>query len=322
MHLSRVDLNLLVVFDTVYSEGGITAASRKLHLSQPAVSHALARLRELFGEPLFERHGRGVVPTPLARSIAGPVRAALASMQRTLLEAGRFEPAHAERGFRIGLREALEPAVLPPLARSLLAAGPGIHLATARHDRARLRQDLAAGEFDLVLDVLLPALEATPHERVFVDRLVVVGRRHHPALRRKRGSSGAPLDLDTYLALQHVSVSSRRRGLTQEDFVLGRLGRQRNVRLRCQSYVAACALAAATDLVVTLPERYARQIVKAEDSRIVPVPIAGLVLETYMYWTESAAADAANVWLREQVQRAFGARPAGRAGDAPSRPAR
>lgn len=306
MHLSRIDLNLLVVFDTVYTEGGITAASRKLHLSQPAVSHALSRLRDLFGEPLFERHGRGVVPTPLARSIAGSVRAALASMQRTLLEAGRFEPAQAERSFRIGLREALEPAVLPPLARSLLAAGPGISLATARHDRARLGQDLAGGEFDLVLDVLLPSVEAVPHERVLVDRLVVVGRRNHPALRRKRGSTGDPLNLDAYLALQHVSVSSRRRGPTQEDFALGRLGRQRTVRLRCQSYVAACVLAATTDLVVTLPERYAKQIVKTDDTRIVPVPIAGLVLETYMYWAEGTAADAANVWLREQVRQAVG----------------
>ena len=77
MHLSRIDLNLLVVFDTVFAAGSITAASHKLNLSQPAVSHALARLRDVFGEPLFERQGRGIAPTPLARSIAGPVREAL-----------------------------------------------------------------------------------------------------------------------------------------------------------------------------------------------------------------------------------------------------
>ncbi len=305
MHLSRIDLNLLVVFDTVYAEGGITAASRKLNLSQPAVSHALARLRDLFGEPLFERHGRGVVPTPLARSIAGPVRQALASMQRTLLEAGRFEPAAAERTFRIGLREALEPSVLPRLAQALAAAGPGIRLVAARHDRARLRQDLAAGEFDLALDVLLPVAEAVPHERVLTDRLVVVARRRHPALLPRRG----PLDLAGYLALGHVQVSSRRRGPTQEDFVLARLGHSRDVRLRCQSYVAACAVVAGSDLVVTMPEQYARQVVGTLDCRVVPVPVEGLVLETYMYWPENAGADAGNAWLREQVKRAIA--PAG-----------
>jgi DNA-binding transcriptional LysR family regulator len=112
MHLSRIDLNLLVVFDTVYTAGSITAASRRLNLSQPAVSHALARLREVFGEPLFERQGRGVVPTPLARSIAGPVRDALGAMERTFERAAAFEPTAAKRHFRIGLREALEPGHL------------------------------------------------------------------------------------------------------------------------------------------------------------------------------------------------------------------
>jgi DNA-binding transcriptional LysR family regulator len=104
MHLSRIDLNLLVVFDTVFTEGSITAASRKLSLSQPAVSHALARLRDVFGEPLFERQGRGIAPTPLARSIAGPVREALGAMERTFGQAAGFEPTTAERHFRIGLR--------------------------------------------------------------------------------------------------------------------------------------------------------------------------------------------------------------------------
>ena len=102
MHLSRIDLNLLVVFDTVFTAGSITAASRKLNLSQPAVSHALARLRDVFGEPLFERQGRGIAPTPFARSIAGPVREALGAMERTFGQAAGFEPTTAERHFRIG----------------------------------------------------------------------------------------------------------------------------------------------------------------------------------------------------------------------------
>ena len=92
MHLSRIDLNLLVVFDAVFTAGSITAACRQLNLSQPAVSHALARLRDVFGAPLFERQGRGIVPTPLARSIAGPVRAALGAMERTFEQAAGFEP--------------------------------------------------------------------------------------------------------------------------------------------------------------------------------------------------------------------------------------
>lgn len=303
MHLSRIDLNLLVVFDTVYAEGGITAASRKLNLSQPAVSHALARLREVFGEPLFERQGRGIVPTPLARSIAGPVRDALASMQRTLGEAGRFEPRVSSRHFRVGLREALEPSVLPRLARAIAEAGPEITLASARHDRPRLAQDLAAGEFDLALDVLLPLADRVPHERLLVDRLVVIARRDHPAL--KRLGKRRPLDLDTYLALEHIQVSSRRRGPTLEDMAPRPLGRTRRVRLRCQSHAAACRIVAGTDLVVTLPEVYAKHVLEPGQHRVWPVPLEGLTLETYMYWPENSADDAANRWLRERVREAL-----------------
>lgn len=303
MHLSRIDLNLLVVFDTVYTEGGITAASRKLNLSQPAVSHALGRLRELFGEPLFERQGRGIAPTPLARSIAGPVREALAAMERTLKEAGRFEPRTSDRSFRLGMREALEPSVLPALARAFTESGPRLTLATARHDRTRLEQDLAAGEFDLALDVLLPIADRVPHERVLVDRLIVVARRDHPALRRaaRRGA----WDLESWLALDHLQVSSRRRGPALEDVALRSLGRTRRVKLRCQSHAAACAIAAVTDLVATIPEAYARHYLETDAHRVLPLPLEGIALETWMYWSENSATDAANRWLRDQVREAL-----------------
>jgi DNA-binding transcriptional LysR family regulator len=303
MHLSRIDLNLLVVFDTVYTEGGITSASRKLNLSQPAVSHALARLRDVFGEPLFERQGRGITPTPLARSIAGPVREALASMQRTLGEAGRFDPRTADRTFRLGLREALEPSVLPRLVGTFCAAGPKLALATARHDRPRLEQDLAAGEFDVALDVLLPIADRVPHERVLADRLIVVARKDHPALRR--AARRAAWDLEAYLALEHVQVSSRRRGPTLEDMALRPLARSRRVRVRCQSHAAACGVASQTDLVATIPEAYAQHVIDPALHRVLALPLEGFRLETYMYWSENSAADAANRWLRDQVRTAM-----------------
>ena len=309
MHLSRIDLNLLVVFDAVYAEGGITAASRKLNLSQPAVSHALGRLRAVLGEPLFERQGRGIVPTPLARSIAPQVRSALATVQRALDEAGRFDPGVAQREFRLGLREALEPSVLPQLAGALCAAGPGLSLVTARHDRRRLERDLEGGELDVALDVRLPLADHLPHELVLADRLVVVGRKGHPALRRRGRRDG--LALTEYLGLDHVQVSSRRRGPALEDVALRQRGLARRTRLRCQSHAAACRIAAGTDLLVTIPETYARQVLDATRHAVVELPLEGLALETYLYWPASAEGDAANRWLREQVKAAFAA-PAGR----------
>jgi len=302
MHISRVDLNLLVVFDTVYAEGSMTAASRKLNLSQPAVSHALARLREVFGEPLFERRGRGIAPTPLARAIAGPVRDALTAFERTLRQASHFDPAAAERHFRIGLREALEPSVLPELGRAICAAGPRLSLATARHDRPRLEPDLAAGEFDVALDVLLPLADRVPHELVLVDRLVVVARKDHPQLRRaqRRGWT-----IDAYLELDHVQVSSRRRGPALEDVALRPTGRSRRIRVRCQSHAAACRVVAGTDLVATIPEAYAKHVLEREVNQVLALPLEGIALETYMYWPANADGDPANRWLREQVRSAL-----------------
>jgi DNA-binding transcriptional LysR family regulator len=299
MHLSRIDLNLLVVFDAVFTAGSITAACRQLNLSQPAVSHALARLRDVFGEPLFERQGRGIVPTPLARSIAGPVRAALGAMERTFEQAARFEPSSTERHFRIGLREALEPSVLPALSQAICVAGPHLSLASARHERPRLEMDLAAGEFDVALDVLLPVADRVPHERVLTDRLVVIARKDHPRLRKMKRTGWTP---DAYLELEHVQVSSRRRGPSLEDVALQSLGRTRRIRLRCQSHAAACRAVASTDLVVTLPETYARHVLERATTQVVALPLEGITLETYMYWPANAASDAANRWLRDQVR--------------------
>ena len=224
-------------------------------------------------------------------------------MQRTLGEAGHFDPATADRGFRLGLREALESSVLLHLGRALCAAGPRLTLAAARHDRPRLEQDLAAGRFDVVLDVLLPIADRVPHELVRVDRMIVVARQDHPVLgrRRRRGA----WDLEAYLALQHVQVSSRRHGPSLEDMALRRLARSRKVRVRCQSHAAACAIAAGTELVATIPEAYARHAIDKTAHRVLPMPLEGVTLETYMYWSENSASDAANRWLRDRVRTAM-----------------
>jgi DNA-binding transcriptional LysR family regulator len=226
-------------------------------------------------------------------------------MERTFLQAASFEPTTAERHFRIGLREALEPSVLPGLSRAVCAAGPRLSLASARHDRPRLEADLAAGEFDVALDVLLPVADRVPHERVLTDRLVVIARKDHPRLRRIKRSGW---NLDAYLELDHVQVSSRRRGPSLEDVALQSLGRTRRIRLRCQSHAAACRAVASTDLVATLPETYARHVLGRDTNQVMGLPLNGIHLETYMYWPANADRDAANRWLRDQVRAALRSR--------------
>lgn len=295
MHISRIDLNLFVIFDTIYSEGGITAASHALNLSQPAVSHALARLRTLLGDPLFERRGRAMVPTPLARSVIDPIRAALRAMEGTLNETARFDPATGARRFTLAFRDILEPIIVPPLMAAISADAPGIEIATTRIDRRSLESDLSAGLLDAAIDVLLPVSKDVRHQQVLAEPMIVVARQGHPAL-------AGGLDLATYLAQDHIQISSRRRGPGLEDMALARLGVARRIRLRCQHYGTACRTVSRTDLLATMPRRYAEAINRPYGNQILPLPLEATRLELHLYWHASAERDPAGQWLRALLQ--------------------
>jgi DNA-binding transcriptional LysR family regulator len=298
MQLQRIDLNLLVVFNAIYTEGGITRAAEKLHLTQPAISHALARLRLMFGDPLFERDGRRMVPTTLARRLIEPLRRSLHSLEGALNEVERFDPATSDRRFNIGLRDVLESTVLPPLLQNIRKQAPGVSISAVRFDRHEMESELAGGSLDLAIDVLLPRSPAVHHRRAGLDKLVVVARKNHP---QARGG----LDLKTYLRLGHVVVSSRRTGPGIEDVELSRRGLQRNVKLRCQHYFAACRVVAQTDLILTMPETYAGVANEQYGNRILPLPFQAPPLDAYLYWHANAEEEPANRWLREQLLACF-----------------
>lgn len=294
MQLNRIDLNLLVVLDAIFSEGGITKAGEKLHLTQPAISHALGRLRELFGDPLFVREGRRMVPTPLARSLVQPVRRALHSLEVALNEVQQFDAATTQRHFNIAVRDVLEAMVLPPLLVRVAEQAPSIDVSAVRADRRTLESELASGGLDAALDVLLPMSEDVRHQRISADRLVVVARKNHPATKKK-------FDIAAYLRAHHVLVSSRRSGPGLEDAELNRHGLKRRIRLRCQHYFAACRVVAETDLLLTMPERYARIANKQYGNQVVAFPMEMPSMDAYLYWHASVDNDPANRWLRDQL---------------------
>lgn len=298
MHLSRVDLNLFVVFDAIYSEGGLTRAGRRLNLSQPAVSHALARLRAMFDDPLFTRRGHVMAPTPQARRMIDPVRKALAELDATIGHTDRFDPATIRTRFVVGIREVLEPIILAPFMQRLLQAAPHIDIAVVRAERRDLERELATGALDAAIDVLLALPEEVCRRRLGPDRLTVMARRGHPRVRRK-------LDLDTYLAQEHIQVSARRQGLSAEDFELSRKSLARRVRLRCRSYLAACQVVAESDLILTLTDKIARTMNLQFGHRLMPFPLEAPHLGTYLYWHVHTDADGANTWLRKQLGEAF-----------------
>jgi DNA-binding transcriptional LysR family regulator len=294
MNLSRVDLNLFVVFEAIFTLGGITAAAGKLNLSQSAVSHALARLRTLFDDPLFERNSRGMVPTPLARTLIADVRIALKSMEGTLQRGGQFDPSTTQRRFTVAMGDGLDSFLLPLLMERIAPAAPGIDIAAVRSDRRRIEPGLLDGSFDAALDVLLPMSPAINHVAALSEQMVVVARACHPAI------SGR-LDLDTYLRLDHVQVSARRRGHAIEDMALRRLGLARHVRLRCEHYAAACRIVGRTDMLATIPHDFAMIANEIVGNQLLAPPFHVPKLELFLYWNVSNDSDASSRWLREQI---------------------
>jgi len=299
-HISKLDLNLLVVLDTIDAEGGVSRAAAKLNLTQPAISHALARLRLAFDDPLFLRQGRVLVPTPLARSLIAPLRRSLAGLRAVIGDAGRFAPKDAATRFTLAVRDPVELLVLPPLMRRITRTAPGIDLRTVQAARRNLEAGLASGALDLAIDVSLPLSESVRRRRVAADALVVVARKRHPALR-------AGLTLEAYLRYEHVMVTQRRKGPGFEDLALSEQGVSRRVRLRCRNYLAAFRLVSESDLVLTMPERYVAALNRGFDNRVLPLPIAAPTLDLYLYWHETLDRDAANSWLRALVAESFAA---------------
>jgi DNA-binding transcriptional LysR family regulator len=305
MHISRVDLNLLVVLETIYTEEGITRAAERLHLTQPAVSHALSRLRDLFEDPLFERQGHKMTPTPLARRLIVPLRESLNGIGTLLNDVQVFDPAVAKRRYVVGLRDYMEALLMPPMMQTLSQEGPQVGLSTVRVDRRNMEGELASGTLDLAIDMRLPVSEQVNHALVHADAMVVIARAGHPATARGR------LDLDRYLEQGHVLVTSRRSGVGFEDVELRRLGLQRRVALRCQFHLAACRTVSQTDLLLTMPASYAAIANQSFGNQVLAFPAPLPPYDAYLYWHVSMDNDPANRWLRALVRRAIGAGPEG-----------
>lgn len=291
-NIARIDLNLFVVFEAIYREGSISRAANRLNLTQPAVSHALARLRDRLDDPLFVRRGRQMVPTPRARSLADPVREALGGLQSCLSGEQAFDPSSARCTFILGLRDGLEACVLPPLIRYIELHAPGVEVQSVTVARRDLARELAVGRLDMAMDVQLPTAAEVQQQALLDVPLVVLMRKEHPLAR-------GTLTRKRYLDARHVLVSSRRRGPGLEDFGLAQLGLKRELGLRCQHYQAAFEVVAGTDLLLTLPRMLAQRLATTDRFVSRKLPVALPPMGLYLYWHRDQESDAAHMWLRE-----------------------
>lgn len=286
--LEHLDLNLLVTFEAIYRERNLTRAARRLFVTQSAVSHALARLRAQLGDPLFVRRASGVEPTPTTVRLAPVVGDALRLLRRAL-ETDEFDPARDLGRVCIAIHEELEPLLLPGLEHRLRAAVPDLELDCVRVDRTSLERDLGSSRLDLAVDAAPVAGADLRHSSLAHDQFCVVSRR---AIR---------LDPRRYLAARHVTVSSRRTGTPLEDVLLGQLGVERTVVLRCQRQEAACRIVAHSDLLLTAPRLRARALAARMRLALLPLPFRLPPFDMRLYWHRQTDTDRRNQWLRAQL---------------------
>lgn len=289
--LSRLDLNLFRVFEVIYRERNLTRSAVILHLSQSAVSHALARLREQIGDPLFVREGRGVAPTPLAEQLAPGIQEALSSLRRSVSGWQAFDPQRDRRSFTLNMAEQLEPLVLPAVLGQLQRVAPQVQLRSSCVHWAELQLELAAGRVDLAIEIARPTDAELRQQQLLRDPLCVMAG---PAF-------SGELTTQRYLAAEHVAVTSRRRGICVEDLALANLGLARRVRQHCQHYLSAALLVAQGELLLSLPRRYAELLNRGLGNRLLPMPLDLPPVTLNLYWSRHADAEAGNQWLRGQL---------------------
>jgi DNA-binding transcriptional LysR family regulator len=293
MDTTRVDLNLLLTLETLLSERNVTKAALRLHLSQPAVSAQLNRLRELFDDPLLLPGRRGMTPTAKALDLLAPLRASLDQLRQTMQSHKDFYPERAEMTVSIACTDYIEAAVVAPLVLALRQKAPGLRIAVRHYQPAQLEQQLQSGEVDIAL--------ATPgahhaHLRschLFDESYVLIGRHGHPSL---HGS----VSMEDFVQLEHVVVSPAGGSFTTPiDEALAAFGHRRKVVMSAASFLLLPRIVATSDLVALVP----RRLLQGEPARlsVVELPWLAEQFEVSLVWHERSHGHAGHRWIRDVI---------------------
>jgi DNA-binding transcriptional LysR family regulator len=295
MDLRGIDLNLLTLFEVVYSTGNVGRAARHLGLTQSAASNGLGRLRKLIDDPLFSRSANGVAPTARAQQLIGPVREALKLISTGLSNDQSIDLATYRRQFRMLMYDPIEPVVMPPVIRLLSQRAPGISIegipASSGDHIAQMRE----GSLDMAIYVY-PPLDAPDIVKVSLGPLdiVVVARKGHPGIGRR-------LDLETLRRLPSVALIRMFRAQGHVNKDLAAHGFDRHIPYAVGKIWAMPWMIAHTDAVGFLPRRFAEAMAEnfALQIHASPVPIAEQYI--HLMWHERSAEDPGHRWLRETI---------------------
>src|SRR5882724_2715992 len=290
MNWGAFDLNLLIVFDAVMQERSVTRAGSRIGLSQPAMSHALNRLRYMLKDELFVRTPEGMVPTPRAEMLADPLRNALSEMQLAL-EPAAFDPAASDRRFALAVNNYAAVVLAPPLVAAASAAAPAVRLDLRPSGTLDIIDRLDRGDLDLTVGGMASAGERFATAPLLEDPFVMVMRRGHPASRRK-------LSAAAFSALPHLEISSSGEDTGFIDRWLAEDGLVRCIALRAP-YLSAAAILVQSDMVATLSRRIAQEFVRSHPLQLRDPPYESPHMRTAMLWHRRLDRHPAHRWLRD-----------------------
>ncbi|WAF87355.1 LysR family transcriptional regulator [Metapseudomonas otitidis] len=289
-NLRHLDLNLLVTLDTLLTEHNVTRTAERLNFSQPSVSVHLAKLREIFNDPLLLPGPRGMRPTARAEALREPLRQALEALERAVAPASPFDPAQAQGTWRVAATDYGESAILLP-ALPRLRAAPGMRVAVVEMVPSRIARQAEHGEIELAFHTVEGSPTSLHRRTLFAERYVLAGRAGHPGLKRRPTR-------EQFCALDQAIVSPDGGGFSgPTDEALASLGLERKVVLSVPHFLFLRAVLESTDLVAMLPER----LLKGSTLQVVDAPVDVPGYEMAMLWHERVHRDPAHQWLREQI---------------------
>jgi DNA-binding transcriptional LysR family regulator len=293
MDLRNFDLNLLLVLHTLIAERSVSEAAKKLHLSQPATSAALKRLRVALGDRILVRDGLHMVLTPRAEELLAPLEAILGEIERTLTSPEPFDPAKVERTMRIATNDYGAFILIPPLMNRLESIAPNINVEVWEIGRDAIAA-LKEGKIDLAIADGWTLKNCQCTEVLFTETFTCLARQNHPHIQGE-------LTIDRYLAAEHILVSPRGRVWGHVDGELAQHGWERRVRLTLPHVLAVPAAVAATDGIVTLASRIAQRLALDYQLQILLPPIDVGSFQVAMAWRSPLTEDPAIQWLRSEL---------------------
>lgn len=292
MRFNRLDLNLLVVLDVLLRERSVTRAARELHLSQPAMSASLARLRAYFNDEILVPQGRRMLPTAHAQNLAPLVAKALADIEMRIMGAAVFNPATSQRRFRLCASDYVSVVLLQPLLAELEKTAPGVSIEISSPTPDAVPQ-MERGEVDFVLTPEQFASNEHPRQLLFEEKHVVVGCRNNPIFKQE-------LTASTFFEQGHVIMGlGHAPGFAERE--MGELHRRRRIEVVCASFMAVPWMLPGTRRIAMMHERLARLMVKKLPLSMAPLPFDFPVMREMVQYHSSRVEDSGMQWLLEAL---------------------